>query len=104
MSAQIKRAGVKGVRILATMLFVFLMLFNIQLAFDDGGAGDISLLGLRLSAFVPSAVATQSPGERCVASCGHNDCCRVCYINGGWVYAYDYTSRGCGVCPNWSQL
>jgi|GEM_PF-2842418 len=100
MSAQIEKAGMKGVRILTAMLFVALMLFNIQLAFDDGSASDISLLGLKLSVFVPTAVAT-SPGQQCVSNCGYSDCCIVCGGLGGWDYGYEYTSTGCGRCPQW---
>jgi hypothetical protein len=100
MSAKIRRAGVRGVKLLAASLFVFLMLFNIQLAFDTGSVGDISLLGLKLSAFVPSAVAT-SPGQQCQSNCGFNDCCSTCWLGGAWGYKYDYTSTGCGRCPCW---
>jgi len=101
MSAQIEKAGMKGVRILTAMLFVALMLFNIQLAFDDGSASDISLLGLKLSVFVPTAVAT-SPGQQCVSNCGYSDCCNQCLVGlWEWKLYYDYTSSGCGSCPNW---
>jgi hypothetical protein len=56
---------------------------------------------LKLSVFVPSAVAT-SPGQQCQASCGYNDCCSQCLVGlWEWRLYYDYTSGGCGSCPNW---
>jgi hypothetical protein len=95
MSAKIRRAGVRGVKLLAASLFVFLMLFNIQLAFDTGSVGDIRLLGLKLSALVPSAIAS---GDLCGGTCGWCTC--SCYWNGLAPTCFDSTVvRNCCGCP-----
>jgi hypothetical protein len=44
-----KRAGVKGMRIVAAALFVFLMLFSIEFSSDKSGAGNSSPLGFKVS-------------------------------------------------------
>jgi len=36
------------------------VLFNVQIGMHDGESGDISLLGLKLSVFIPNAVASSA--------------------------------------------
>lgn len=67
-----------SVRIIAAILFGFLMVFNVQLSFDkdNAQAGDVSLAGIELSAYVPSAVASGGGGG-CGGSCSY-----TCYWDG----------------------
>jgi len=58
MSAQVKKAGRIGTKIVAAILFVFLVMFNVQIGLHDGESSDISLFGLNLSVFVPNAIAS----------------------------------------------
>jgi len=58
MSAQVKKAGRIGTKIVAAILFVFLVMFNVQVGMHSGETSDVSLFGLELSIFVPSALAT----------------------------------------------
>lgn len=85
MSARVKPAGIKGLGIITAILFVVLMQFN-------DSTGNIDLLGLKLSASVPSAVAE---GERICADVCYwhyywRDCpwlgddCVGCWIDGQW--------------------
>ena len=50
----------KGVitKICSISLFVFLMLFNVKVAFSDKSSGDIDILGMKISVSVPSAYAS----------------------------------------------
>lgn len=54
----------KGVitKICSISLFIFLMLFNVKVAFSDKGSGDIDILGMEISVSVPSAYAS-TPGD-----------------------------------------
>jgi len=51
----------KGVitKISSISLFIFLMLFNVKVAFSDKSTGDIDILGMKISVFVPSTYASQ---------------------------------------------
>ena len=52
----------KGVitKISSIALFVFLMLFNVKVAFSDKSTGDIDILGMKISVSVPSAYASMT--------------------------------------------
>lgn len=54
----------KGVitKISSISLFIFLMLFNVKVAFSDKSIGDIDILGMKISVSVPSAYAS-TPGD-----------------------------------------
>ncbi len=92
MSAKIKRASVYGMRIFSAALFVVLMLFNIHIAYNTQGSGDIDLMGIKISMFVPSAQATGGMvcAEVCYYSYVLRDCpslgndCMGCWIDGQW--------------------
>ncbi len=58
MSAQVKKAGRIGTKIVATFLFLFLVMFNVQIGMHDGQSSDINLFGLKISVFVPNAIAS----------------------------------------------
>ncbi len=87
MSAKIKRASVYGVRIFAAALFIVLMLFNIQVGFDAGSASDIKLLGIRLSALLPTSVVYAAGGGTCCPEAGS-----ICETDSGKSY-FDYYWR-----------
>jgi hypothetical protein len=70
MSAKVKKAGRIGTKIIAVLLFVFLVIFNVQMGVHDVESGDISLFGLSLSLFIPDAVAS--------------DCSEYGYRNWDW--------------------
>ncbi len=56
MSAQVKKAGKIGTKIVAVFLFLFLILFNVQVGLYDGESSERSILGLTMSVFVPGAL------------------------------------------------
>lgn len=58
MSAQVKKAGRIGTKIVAALLFVFFVMFNVQIGMHDGETRDINLFGLKISIFIPNAMAT----------------------------------------------
>jgi len=62
MSAQVKKAGRIGTKIVAAFLFVFLVMFNVQIGMHDGESSDINLFGLKLSVFIPTALASWFDG------------------------------------------
>lgn len=62
MSVKVKKAGRFGTKIVAVFLFVFLVMFNVQIGMHDGESGDISLWGLTLSLFVPSYAGSLEGG------------------------------------------
>jgi|SRR5690606_28676523 len=71
MSARVKRAGAKAAKALGVVFFLFLVVFNVQVATSNEHNSDINLLGLSLSIFTPSAVASEPPPEpkcSCTAS------------------------------------
>lgn len=57
MSAQVKKAGRIGTKIIAAFLFLFLLIFNVQVGLYDGETTEGGILGLTLSVFVPGAMA-----------------------------------------------
>lgn len=52
----------KGVitKISSVSLFIFLMLFNVKVAFSDKSSGDIDIFGMKISVSVPSAYASNN--------------------------------------------
>jgi|SRR5690606_8621541 len=63
MSAKIKKAGAKTAKALGVIFFLFLVVFNVQVATSNEHSSDINLLGLSLSIFTPSAVASDVTEE-----------------------------------------
>jgi len=61
MSVKIKRAGAKTAKALGLVFFLLLVVFNVQVATSNENSSDINLLGLSLSIFTPSAVASEIP-------------------------------------------
>ncbi len=59
MSRRIKKVRQVGIRLLATVICIFLLFFNIQLVSGEGGKTGIGLLGVRISVFTPSAGAVE---------------------------------------------
>ena len=92
MSAKIKKAGRFGTNIVAAFLFVFLVMFNVQIGMHDWESGDISLFGLKLSVFVPNAIAT---GDQWTFRCDEFPGCA-----GGWCYQGNYIGNCVVYCPN----
>ena len=64
MSAKVKKAGRIGTKIVAAFLFVFLVMFNVQIGMHDGESADISLFGLKLSLFTPTYASTGETNGR----------------------------------------
>ena len=76
----------KGVitKICSISLFIFLMLFNVKVAFSDKSIGDINILGMKISIFVPSAYASQNCYWTChnIGPCdAYTDLCRIYTLN-----------------------
>lgn len=71
MSANIKKAGRIGTKIVAAFLFLFLVMFNLEVGLYDGEGSDNGILGLTMSVFVPGVFAGggSNPGD-CDADCG----------------------------------
>ncbi len=78
MSAKVKKAGRIGTKFVAAFLFVFLVMFNVQIGFQDEQSEDISLFGLKLSLFTPSIVASSDPCG-CVHTMCHEHMCVTPY-------------------------
>ena len=87
MSAQVKKAGRIRTKIVATFLFVFLMMFNVQIGMHDGESGDISLFGLTLSLFTPSYAGTLT--GTCCPQTGP-----ICVVGELYFLGYYYLSEG----------
>jgi len=83
MSAQVKKAGRIGTKIVAAFLFLFLVIFNVEVGLYDGESPESSILGLTLSVFVPETVAG---GGSDPVDCDEN--CNMCTV-----------SRSCGSHP-----
>lgn len=95
MYAEMKCRGIKAVRIIATTFFLCLMLFNVQFGSNNHGPADISLFGLKLSVFVPSAMAQE--GDLCGGSCGWCTC-RCSWVNTPNCWDPIFVRNCCG-CP-----
>jgi len=59
MSHRIKKNRQAGIGLVATVIFIVLLFFNIQLASSDGSKTGIGLLGLRISVFTANAGAVE---------------------------------------------
>ena len=68
MSIQTKKRMEKSAKIAGIILFVFLLFFNVRIALNDNNNGDINLLGLKISVFVPTAFASEVPGPDGISS------------------------------------
>jgi len=96
MSVKVKKAGRFGTKIVAVFLFVFLVMFNVQIGMHDGESGDISLWGLTLSLFTPSFAATGGgycevavcKAIYCIGSCGSYYSCDVLWDS--YIPCYDW--------------
>jgi len=78
----------KGVitKISSISLFVFLMLFNVKVAFSDKSNGDIDILGMKISVSVPSAYASMTICESldCHGGPIYCDSYYIQFHGGGW--------------------
>jgi len=65
MSAQVKKAGRIGAKIVAVFLFLVLLMFNVEVGLYDGEVSGSGILGLTMSVFVPDLLAGggSNPGE-----------------------------------------
>ena len=95
MSAKVKKAGRIGTKIVAVFLFVFLVMFNVQIGMNVGESGDISLWGLTLSLFAPSYAGTVGGGGAAGTCCPGGP--GTCVINDYREYFAYYVSDG--PCP-----
>ena len=88
MSAQVKKAGRIGTKIVAAFLFLVLVMFNVQIGMYDGESGDISLFGLKLSLFIPSIAASQwwFSCETWPYCGGTINCYQGNYLYDCWIY------------------
>lgn len=87
MSAQTKKVARIGTKIVALFLFVFLVMFNLQIGIYDGDLSGISLFGFSLNVSTPSAMADGT-------------CCpeanSLCVVDGkAWK---NYYYKGVGTC------
>jgi len=57
MSANIKKTGRIGTKIVAGFLFLFLIMFNVEVGLYDAESSGSGILGLTMSVFVPGALA-----------------------------------------------
>ncbi len=70
MSAQVKNAGRIGTKVVAAFLFLFLVMFNVEVGLYDAESSKSGILGLTMSVFVPSSFAGGgSDPEDCDANC-----------------------------------
>jgi len=83
MSAQVKKAGRIGTKFVAVFLFIFLVMFNVQIGMHDGESRDINLLGLSISVFVPNAIASYEAWGECI-----------------WVDDHGGGGKGCKPCAH----
>jgi len=58
MSAQVKKAGRIGTKIVAAFLFLFLVLFNVQVGLYDGESSERGIFGLTMSVLLKEAKAS----------------------------------------------
>ncbi len=58
MSAQVKKAGRIGTKIVAAFLFLFLVMFNVEVGLYDGEKQESGILGMVLNVFVTEADAS----------------------------------------------
>ena len=91
MSEAIKENKAKAAKILGAAFFVLMMLFSLQITTNPDSAGDIDLLGLKVSLYTPSVFATEgvkcqdvfpgceSLGEDYCGAYVYNDCIHRCY-------------------------
>ncbi len=107
MSAQVKKAGRIGTKIVAVFLFLFLVMVNVEVGLYDGEGSGNGILGLTMSMFVPGAFAGggSNPGD-CDGNCGIFSClawascggtancggpgdpgadCKIDCLNGGYI-------------------
>ncbi len=85
MSAQVKKAGRIGTKIVAVFLFLFLLMFNVELSLYNGEATESGMLGLTLGLFLKDAIACDNPGASCaiLSNCDSSmSCCESGEING----------------------
>jgi len=83
MSTQFKKAGRIGTKIVAAFLFLFLLMFNVEVGLYDVETSESGILGFAMSVFVQDAVAGGgSDPEDCDANC--EDCSNNGYQN--WNY------------------
>jgi len=60
MSAQVKKAGRIGTKIVASFLFLVLIMFNVEVGLYDGETSKGGILGLTMSVFVPELLANST--------------------------------------------
>ena len=101
MSEVIKKNKAKAAKILGAAVFVLMMLFSLQITTNPNSAGDIDLLGLKVSLASPSVFATTGgcEAEYECPSGGRVSCTgqKYCYIQYPCVKCDDV--RAC--CNDW---
>jgi len=60
MSANVKKAGRIGTKVVAVFLFLVLVMFNVEVGLYNGESSERSILGLKLSLFTPDALSSGS--------------------------------------------
>jgi len=95
MSANFKKAGRIGTKIVAAFLFLVLVMFNVEVGLYDGEASGNGILGLTMSVFVPDAVASGKVTCSDIGCDGNASCtegttdqgqCWARCVGGGYIF------------------